>query len=163
MKNPSYTDEFIKIISVENFDDLQSVRKIRNDCKHFMTRYTKNITEEEQTNWFASLDHSKNWLFIVYKLYHGVASSVIGYGYNRIENDSILLTGGLIESERGKEHGRTLFSFLLEHAKSFKLPIKLEVLLTNIPAIKLYRSLGFIEIEKNDLLIKMEYKNDSVV
>lgn len=157
------SNDFIKITPVEGHHDLQSVRRIRNECKHFMTRYNKDITEEEQTKWFSSLDHNKNWLFVVNKFLHGVASSVIGYGYNRIEGDSILLTGGLVETERGKEHGRALFSFLLEHAKTLNIPVKLEVLKNNVPAIKLYRSLGFVEIEKNDLIIKMEYKNDSAV
>lgn len=155
--------ESIKIIPVENHQDLQSVRKIRNECKHFMTRYNKDITEEEQTKWFSTLDLEQNWLFVMYKTDYGVVSSVIGYGYNRIENNSVLLTGGLIENERGKEYGRALFSFLLEHAKKIKLPIKLEVLTNNVPAIKLYRSLGFVETEQNELLIKMEYKNDSFV
>lgn len=155
--------EIIKIFPVKTEHELQSVRKIRNQCKHFMTRYNEDITEKQQSEWFEKLDHDMNWLFIFNKIYHGVIVDSIGYGFNRIENNSILLTGGLIESERGKGYGRALFSFLLEHAKAFKLPIKLEVLKNNIPAKKLYESLGFISINENESSIKMEYKNDSTI
>jgi len=156
-------EEQLSITLIKNLSELQSVREIRNECKDFMTRNTENITEEQQISWYQKLDIERNWLFIADKIYHGSIVVPVGYGYNRVEDGCVLLTGGLIQSERGKGNGRTLFSFLLNHAKTTNFPIKLEVLKSNFAAQKLYLSLDFVEIGQNETSIKMEYKNDSPV
>jgi len=140
--------------------DIQILRVIRNHCSQFMTRNSEIITEEQQSLWFSSLDKTSNFPFLLNRIHYGVIVESIGYGFNRIENQTVLLTGGLIEDVRGKGYGRFVFNFLVEHAKQFNLPIKLEVLKTNLPARSLYESLGFKPYFDDGTIIKMELQDD---
>lgn len=145
---------------VRTEDDAQIMRKIRNECRSFMTRNTKYISKRQQSIWYRSLDEN------VFKLYLAKADGVnVGYGILRVENDVFLVTGGVVKSFRGKGIGKYIFQSLIDEAcviDSSK-KIELEVLNTNKPAKSLYDKLGFIEIEKTERITKMEYKNDSSI
>jgi len=156
-------DEFIVLIPVQTFDDVEKLRIIRNECRNYMTRSKNLIETEQQINWWNNLDKESNKLYLVHKVYHAVASTIVGYGYIRVENGEILLTGGLTETERGKGHGKTLFGALVENSKQFDLPIKLELLKTNTKAFVVYNSLGFRVTNDDGKIIKMEYHYDSVI
>lgn len=148
---------------IKSVSDAQVLRRIRNECKDFMTRSTEYITEEKQTEWFNGLDKDNIKLYLMWIAHHGVAFEVIGFGYCKKDGNETYLTGGLKEELRGKGYGKVLFSHLLTQAKSFNTPITLEVLKTNERAKRLYESLGFSELSSDDRVIKMEYKNDSAV
>lgn len=148
---------------VKSVSDAQVLRRIRNECKDFMTRSTEYITEEKQTEWFNALDKDNIKLYLMWIAHHGVAFEVVGFGYCKKDESETYLTGGLKESFRGKGYGKNLFSHLLTEAKSFNTPITLEVLKTNERAKRLYESLGFSELSSDDRVIKMEYRNDSAV
>ena len=47
------------MISVNSENDVENLRKIRNECRNFMTRNTSEISYEQQQNWFKNLD---SWL-----------------------------------------------------------------------------------------------------
>jgi ribosomal protein S18 acetylase RimI-like enzyme len=128
-----------------------------------MTRNTSEISEEQQKNWYANIDKEKNKLFLLHQIYHGVTASAVGYGYIRIEDDHILLSGGLVESERGKGYGQLLFHSLVQNSKKFGLPIKLEVLKTNTVAFSIYSRLGFKFTGDDGKIITMEYNYDSSI
>jgi ribosomal protein S18 acetylase RimI-like enzyme len=125
-----------------------------------MTRNTEEITKEQQELWYKNLDKENNKLFLVNEILHGAIVFTIGYAYLRVEDDSVLLTGGLNGVDRGKGYGSKLFELLLQQAKQFKLPIKLEVLKTNMRAFVIYNNLGFRVVYDDGKLIKMEYYND---
>lgn len=156
-------DENIVLKLVEHDTEVQIARTIRNECRNFMTRNKNLITCEEQQSWWKNLDKTNNNLYVLYKIECGVVSYPIGYGYVRVENNEVLLTGGLIESERGKGFGGKLFKCLVENSKKFKLPIKLELLKTNTKAFTVYNSLGFRVIGDDGKKIYMEYHYDSVI
>jgi len=151
---------FVPVISDK---DVENLRLIRNECRNFMTRSTEEISQEQQINWYFNVNKDKNKLFLLHKIYHGVVADAIGYGYIRIEDDHVLLSGGLTESERGKGHGQFLFHFLIQNSKNYNLPIKLEVLKTNSVAFSVYTKLGFKLINDDGKLITMEYNYDSVI
>lgn len=151
------------MISVNSENDVETLRKIRNECSGFMTRNTSKITFAQQQVWFKNLDMVTNKLFLLHEVYHGVASSVVGYGYIRVEDETVLLTGGLVESSRGKGYGQFLFNSLLLNSKKFNLPIKLEVLKSNMVAFSVYNKIGFRVTGDNGKIIKMEYYYDSVI
>lgn len=155
------TDLILKEIT--NKEESYILRNIRNECKNFMTRSTEYITIEQQDLWYSNLDRTKNLPYLLYSIDMGVIFSPIGYGFIREENGSILLSGGLIESERGKGYGSCLFNILLKQALKKKLPIKLEVLKTNNKAFSIYNGLGFRVVEDDGKVIKMEYFYDSVI
>jgi len=151
------------MISVNSENDVETLRKIRNECSGFMTRNTSKITFAQQQVWFKNLDMVTNKLFLLHEVYYGVASSVVGYGYIRVEDETVLLTGGLVESSRGKGYGQFLFNSLLLNSKKFNLPIKLEVLKSNMVAFSVYNKIGFRVTGDNGKIIKMEYYYDSVI
>lgn len=134
------------------------MREIRNECREFMTKDSTYITEEKQKEWFNNLNLFDIKMYLMYTSHRETIVDAIGYGYCRRDTNETYLTGGLIPQFRGKGYGRLLFSHLREQAKSFNLPITLEVLNTNIRAENLYKSLGFVQISKNDKVTKMEYK-----
>lgn len=143
---------------VVKLSDAQILREIRNECKDFMTRSTEYITEEQQANWFNGLDRNNIKLYLMYNSYHGAVFDVLGFGYCKRDGDETYLTGGLKADCRGAGYGRVLFTHLLNQAKTFGTRITLEVLNTNTRAENLYKSLGFVEISKNDKVTKMEYR-----
>jgi len=156
-------EEFIVLVPVQTSFDAESLRIIRNECRNYMTRSTNLIEKEQQLNWWNNLNKDTNKLYLVHKVFHGVAATIVGYGYIRVENGEVLLTGGLTESERGKGHGKTLFGALAKLAEQFELPIKLELLKSNTKAFVVYNSLGFRVTEDDGKIIKMEYHYDSVI
>lgn len=157
------TQQTVVFSDIKSLSDAQVLRRIRNECKDFMTRSTEYITEEKQAEWFNKLDRNNIKLYLMWIAHHGVAFEVIGFGYCKKDENETYLTGGLKEELRGKGYGKLLFSHLLTQAKSFNAPITLEVLKTNERAKRLYESLGFSELSSDDRVIKMEYRNDSAV
>ena len=157
------TSEFIIMKPVENDGDAETLRNFRNECKDYMTRNTNFIYQEDQFTWWRNLYKENNKLFLVHKVVDGVVAYIIGYGYIRVENGEVLLTGGLTEKERGKGHGLQLFSFLLENGKKFNLPVRLELLKSNVKAFIVYNNLGFRVTSDDGKIIKMEYRHDSAI
>jgi ribosomal protein S18 acetylase RimI-like enzyme len=151
-------DEQIYFLEMTTISHAQIIRKIRNECKDYMTRSSEYITEEQQEKWFNNLDADTTKVYLMYFSFHGVVFETLGFGYCKNDDNETYLTGGLKEAYRGKGYGRMLFSHLLEQAKTFNMPVTLEVLNTNTKAENLYKSLGFVEISRNDKVTKMEYR-----
>lgn len=136
--------------------DIEDLRLIRNQCRDFMTRNKNIITQEEQKEWYNNIDKTK---LIPYLFYEN--NEAIGYGIIRIESDSCLLTGGLIEQFRDKGLGKILFNSLCLESNKMNKDIKLEVLKTNSRAFKLYKNLGFAITEESDDLYFMIKRNEN--
>ena len=151
------------LLKVQDESEIEQLRLIRNACKNFMTRHTNEISKEQQLEWYKNIDKNFNKLYLLYDVIHGVALTTIGYGYIRVEDGAVLLTGGLIESQRGKGYGSILFNYLVKNSKVFNLPIKLELLKTNMVAFSIYNKIGFRVIGDDGKIIKMEYHYDSVI
>lgn len=147
------------LIPIINHEQVEELRKIRNSCKDYMTRNNKEITGEEQISWFNSLGNDIK-LFLLSEVYHGIILIHIGYGLLKIENDKILLSGGLHETSRNKGVGKLLFEKLIYEAEKYNLPIMLEVLSNNIRARKVYESLGFKYSDLDKEILTMVYDND---
>lgn len=150
-------DYTIILSGVKNDADIETVRNHRNACREFMTRNTEYITSVQQANWYKKLDKEFNKLFILYKMHHGAVLEDIGYGYIRVENDEVLLTGGITSNERGKGYGYILFSRMVMFSTGYNLPIRLEVLKTNAAGIATYKKVGFKTIDEDENIFKMEY------
>jgi GNAT superfamily N-acetyltransferase len=126
------------------------MRQIRNSCKEYMTRNNKEINIEQQKKWFDSLDPNQYKPFIFKK-----NENDLGYGLLYFDNDDIFLTGGLLPDYRNLGYGKILFSCLIDRSNEYNKVIKLEVLKSNIRAVKTYESLGFKVYSENDILYKM--------
>lgn len=123
---------------VRDYSDALIVRNIRNECRDYMTNDSKYITVKAQTQWWKEIKADPTWqvyLFID-------DGKEVGYGIVRYREGRHWVTGGLIESARGRGLGRILFARLTEiAAKDFH--AYLEVRKDNTRAINLYRSLGY--------------------
>lgn len=148
---------------VEDINEAQIMRLIRNECREYMTKSSEIISKEDQKKWFSELDRDNIKMYIMYESHLGVAFTPIGFGYCKHVDDETYLTGGLLDFVRGKGYGRLLFQHLLDKAKTFNTRITLEVLQTNDVALKLYTSIGFVPYGMDDRVIRMEYKDDTAV
>jgi ribosomal protein S18 acetylase RimI-like enzyme len=141
--------------------EAEMLRVIRNQCKDFMTRTTTEITFEQQQEWFKTA-YKKYELYLVYAVEHGACIVDAGYGLIHLNEGEYLLTGGLVPSYRDKGLGSSLFKFLIDNCNK-QLPIRLEVLKTNVRAQKTYEKLNFTTFNENEKVYFMEYKYDSVI
>lgn len=142
---------------VDNLERAEALRVIRNTCRTYMTNNTNVISEEEQKEWFESLDRSQMIPFLFMENCHGVCVDSVGYGLIRSVEGFTVLTGGLIETERSKGLGAKLFLQLIDKARElFDQPIQLEVLNANERAKRLYYRLGFKPLYYTDRITYME-------
>lgn len=149
---------------IETLEEAQVLRNIRNQCKDYMTRDTSYISVEQQKRWFSSLSEKNQdyKIYLLYEVENGVICSAIGYGLIRKESGYSLISGGLIESCRGKGYGSTLFDYLIKNVDKGS-DIKLEVLKNNTRAFVIYNRLGFRIISDDGEIITMEYHYDSQI
>jgi hypothetical protein len=110
----------------------EELRKIRNECRLYMTNNTGLISPEQQKEWFNSLDRTTFIPYLYLEIACGVCIDPVGYGILRSEEGVTLLTGGLLETERNDAA-----------REKFDQPVALEVLNVNQRAYKLYTKLGF--------------------
>lgn len=153
-------ENFLVLKQIENLEEAMILRNIRNQCREFMTRDSSYISEEQQRRWYNNLKPDFK-IYLLYSVEMGVVSSPIGYGLIREEGDFSLISGGLIESERGKGYGTILFNYLIKNVENKN--IKLEVLKSNTRAFVIYNNLGFRVINDDGEIITMEYNYDSPI
>lgn len=157
----------IQFEEVYSREQAMKMRDIRNQLASFMTHNSEEISIEKQLLWFATRYRPlrRKGLMTAYlvreddltELSYGVVSSeYIGYGLIQDKDGRKWLTGGLIESARGKGYGQKLFEFLRDEVGK---PVYLDVRKTNTHAYELYKKLGFRDIpeESNDFLTTMVY------
>lgn len=141
--------------------EAEILRTIRNDCREFMTRNTNYITPEAQEDWFKTA-HKKYEMYIAYSVEYGAVIVNAGFGLIHKNENDFMVTGGLLIDYRDKGLGKSLFKFLVDQCHK-SLPIRLEVLKTNIRAYKTYEALNFVTIDETDKIFIMEYKYDSPI
>ncbi len=143
---------------VEALSDVESLRLVRNELRSFMTRAREIITPEEQAVWWSKAqEHVEAYLFQVPSSMPAVldpSRNAVGYGlvYSTewagkqayIKSPCGIVAGGLRESWRGQGLGTELFRFLTERAMALYGRCALEVLVSNAPAKRVYRKLGFV-------------------
>ena len=155
----SKSEKFLLFSLVDNESKAESVRKIRNQCRNYMTRNNNYISKTNQKKWFHSSIGAFE-TFLVGAIEDGVIYIEVGYGLIKIEPNIFYLTAALVPTYRGMGHGNEIFNFLIKRCKSINpgKKILLEVKSDNFNAIKLYRKLGFITINEDEFLTVMELK-----
>jgi ribosomal protein S18 acetylase RimI-like enzyme len=138
-------------------NDLEILRRIRNDCKDFMTNNSDYINRDQQIDWYKNLDKSSNLVYL-FKIEHLGTQIPVGYGLIKKTSDEAWLTGGLVSGYRDKGLGRILFSELIDISKrNGKRPV-IEVLKENVRAISLYEKLGFSYTAETEKIFLMEHR-----
>jgi ribosomal protein S18 acetylase RimI-like enzyme len=158
----------LKLLKVVNLEQAELLRLVRNECYKFMTSHRKFISSDEQIKWFNDGMNGCE-VFLVYlslKTLEKSSDSLIGYGLISYSKEIATLTGCLKKDFRGKGYGEVLFNKLINNIDS-KYRVELDVLESNIKAIKLYIKLGFIVSYKTDMgiirMILRRRNNDSVI
>lgn len=146
---------------VQTPEEAETLRRIRNTCRTYMTRSTEEITPDQQQVWFKTA-HEKYDLYIAYDIQYGVVIIEAGYGLIHKNEGASLLTGGLLPDYRDKGLGSVLFKFLIDSCPKTK-PIRLEVLKSNTRAFKTYEKLNFTITGENDKVYFMDYQYDSCI
>ena len=142
---------------VDSEGKAEELRKIRNECRLYMTNNTGLITSEQQKEWFNSLDRTTFIPLLYLEISCGVCIDPVGYGVVRSLNGLTVLTGGLLTTERNKGLGAKLFLDLIDLARErFDQPIGFDVLKGNHRAYKLYTKLGFKHKHSDEYIIHME-------
>jgi len=129
--------------------------QIRNGCRAYMTRDTREIDPLTQLDWFQREYLPEDKPLRGYVAF--VDTDAVGYGLIRLEERIIWVSGGLRQRFRGKGYGRQLFRLLTDWPG---IPVYLEVLRSNERARRLYTSLGFEIVDEQPEVLTMRKGND---
>lgn len=130
---------------IKNFLDALKVKKIRNECRAFMTNSTSEISFLMQLKWYYSVYKKENQSGNIFCFLFKADDVDSGFGLIRRVNDRYWITGGLESSQRGKGLGKILFNDLLKEISSNE--VWLEVLDSNEVAKNLYHKIGFKKVK----------------
>lgn len=134
---------------------IMALRKVRNSCREFMTNDQRYIGILRQLIWYVTVLRPRTLQETMNAfLKFNTEGEAIGYGLISSDGKKEWITGGLIPEYRSLGKGKELFLTLIQLCK--KTPY-LEVLKTNKPAIKLYKSIGFKEVKDNGNILIMKY------
>jgi RimJ/RimL family protein N-acetyltransferase len=86
---------------VRSAEDVETLRRLRNECRKFMTGSTKVITKAQQAKWWAA-DARRAYLFVE-------AGKPVGFAYLRREGGVNWITCGLTKAARGKGYGTLIY------------------------------------------------------
>jgi len=131
------------LVQVTQLAQAETMRRIRNTCRQFMTNDQREISADEQVRWFQSILGSEVVLPFLYQPPH--LAVALGYGLLRRIEDRWWVSGGLLPEHRGRGHGRALFGTLAARVHGFGQTCWLEVLEGNAVARRTYESLGFVK------------------
>ncbi len=127
--------------------DAMVMRRVRNECRSFMTHNQNEISYFGQLWWWLFLDHEK------YKPY--VVGEDFGYALIFVQSPKAWLTAGLVENHRGRGLGFRVFQELIDNAISLGLEPWLEVRKDNHGARRVYDKLGFVIVNEHDDVVVM--------
>ncbi len=131
----------VELVPIENLRQAYQVRKIRNECRLFMTNVSSELSLCEQFFWYYTIYKKNNKRNNMYCYLLRVGNKNCGFGFVRKSSGKYWITGGLLSCFRGKGYGKILFTGLINSLKQGS--IWLEVLESNTVALTLYKSLGF--------------------
>ncbi len=140
---------------IQTIKNLLALRKIRNSCREFMTRDQSYIGILRQFIWYFKVYRPREKKGLMKYYLWPLRKKIIGYGLIEIKKGKKWISGGIIPSYRGKGQGELLFHSLRTQCGD---TTYLEVLKTNILAIKLYKKLGFKTIKKRNYKLIMKYE-----
>lgn len=139
-------------VEVTSLRSALAMRKIRNDCREYMTHDQSFIGIRRQIRWFydrympeRERGRWRAWIF----RYDG---KPVGFGLIRLIGDNWWLTGGLLYDWRGRGLGEWIFSHLIDMSGH---NVYIDVLTTNHRALELYDRMGFRPVSSDGKVVVM--------
>jgi glycosyltransferase involved in cell wall biosynthesis len=136
-----------------NFERLEALRTIRNECRMELTHYQAEISWAEQQVWAAGLDREENWAW-VYTVKAGDPSDYLGYTYLKRRDGFSWPSYGVAESHRGKGWSKHIVRHAMDACQG---PAKGDAFETNKAILHVDREVGWRETGRENGLVLLEF------
>ena len=129
---------------VNTLSDVLSVRRIRNECRTYLTNYTGYIRIPRQIYWYFTY-YRRAARAGIYRIFiaRDSKAQMIGYGALHRIGEELLITECVAEKYRGRGYGRDILKKLINIAIREKLSLNAEIRATNKISIALHKKCGF--------------------
>lgn len=121
--------------------DLEALRRLRNECRAFMTGHTDEIGREQQAAWWASL-RPEDWRIWLY----WAGRRPVAFGLLRRQHGRWWATLGVTEAERGRGIGTSIYADLIRWADG---PVWIAVRRDNPASRRAAEKAGFSPVEQD--------------
>lgn len=131
--------------SVETFSDALTVRRIRNECRTYLTNYTDQISIPRQIYWYFTY-YKRAARADTYRIFitRDSKNQPVGYGALHHLGQELFVTECVAKKYRGQGYGQAILKKLIDIAERRKLPLIAEIRSTNKISIALHEKYGFI-------------------
>lgn len=137
--------EEIHFKPVETISDALIVRRIRNECRSFLTNYSGYISLPRQIYWYYSY-YRRAARVKTFQLF--IASNrnevPVGYGALNLMDKQLYVTECVTEKYRGQGYGSAILANLILVGKKQKLPLVAEIWANNQRSIDLHKKFRFV-------------------
>jgi RimJ/RimL family protein N-acetyltransferase len=129
---------------LNSLSDALAVRRIRNECRMFLTNYTGYISIPRQIYWYFSY-YRKAVQTGTYRIFIAWdnENQPVGYGALHRQGKSLLVTECVAEKYRGQGYGKAILKELIKISDRRKLFLTAEIWATNKISIALHKKFGF--------------------
>ena len=129
---------------LNSLSDALTVRRIRNECRTYLTNYTGYISIPRQIYWYFTYYRQAAHAGI-YRVFiaRDSKAQAIGYGALHHLGGELLVTECVAEKYRGQGLGFLILKKLINIAKREGLPLIAEIQATNKISIALHKKCGF--------------------
>lgn len=129
---------------VNTLADALAVRRIRNECRVYLTNYTGYIGVPRQIYWYFTY-YWRAAQAGTYRMFiaRDNKNHPVGYGALHCLDKELLVTECVAEKYRGQGYGQAILKKLTDIARHEKLPLNAEIRATNKISIALHKKCGF--------------------
>ena len=137
--------------------EAQHIREVRNDVRHFMTRDTRYITQEEQAAWYTRYQEDVNQNVSLY--FEMNQGEFVGYTYLVLRKGLWWGTLVVIPEQQGKGYGTWMYQDVIKRTKE----VWIEIYADNEHSLKSAVKAGFEVVSVRDSILILRGSNDSTV
>ena len=129
---------------VSSLSDVLNVRRIRNECRSYLTNNTSYISVPRQIYWYFTY-YRKAANTEIYRIFiaRNNKRQPVGYGALNLLDEKLFVTECVAEKYRGRGWGHLILKKLINIAKHEGLPLIAEIRATNKISIALHKKCGF--------------------
>lgn len=130
---------------LNSLSDALAVRRIRNECRMYLTNYTGYISIPRQVYWYFTY-YRRAAQTGIYRIFitRDDKNHPVGYGALHRLGRELFVTECVAKKYRGQGYGQAILKKLIDIAGREKLPLIAEIRATNKISIALHKKCGFI-------------------
>lgn len=159
--NPNPFPEIISMVrpkwrlwdwEVRSPEQVEALRRLRNECREFMTYHREEISPEQQQQWWSTADHDHLWCYLYTE---GDNQDYLGFSVVKRREGRMYVTWGLSASARGRRLGYDLGEHTLSACQGDAYGNLLE---SNGAVWHIDQKCGFVETSRKDGIIECHRK-----